>query len=171
MPIRLGVRLDYISLPPKPSLRIALLLNGEEAWIGTISWLDLVTKLQFSKEVRLSGGPSKQRLRKIATLQERETSEALGGYRQTGSGSRRGYKGDGRIFGRFRIENKFTQAKEFRLKLAELRKIRAECSGQEVPIFNVQFREEGTLRILDSWALIPWSEWEKRANAETGHNQ
>lgn len=171
MSLRVGVRLDYISTPPKPTLRVAIVLNGEEIWIGGVDWLALVCKTTFFKEVRLTGGPSRQRLRKAATKQERETAEALGGRRQTGSGARRGHKGDGRVFGRFRIEDKFTQAKEFRLKLTELWKARSECAGREVPVFNVQFREPNTLKVLDSWALVPWSEWEKRANAEAGDDQ
>lgn len=167
MPLRIGVAVSYVlGSPTGPSLRVSLTLNGEEAWIGSISWLDLVRKGSFSKEVRMDAGPSKQRLRRAATQQERETAEALGGKRQTGSGARQGHKGDGRVRGLFLIENKFTQAKEFRLKLAELRKLRAECTGQEVPVFNVQFREPETLKVLDSWALVPWSEWEKRKDVE-----
>lgn len=167
MSLRIGVTVAYTVVSPTgPALRVSLTLNGAEAWIGSISWLDLVRKGAFSKEVRMDGGPSKQRLRRSATNQERSTAEALGGSRQTGSGARRGHKGDGRVFGRFLIENKFTQAKEFRLKLADLRKARAECTGQEVPVFNVQFREPHTLMVLDNWALVPWSEWEKRKDVE-----
>lgn len=105
-------------------------------------------------------GTSKQRLRRAATQQERK-AEALGGHRQSGSGARPGYKSDGRVIGRFRIENKFTTAQSFRLKLAELRKIRAECQGSETPVFDVEFREKGTLKVLDNWVLIPRAEWEK----------
>lgn len=172
MSLRVGVRIDYISAPPKPSLRVALLINGAEAWVGTISWLDLVCKGTYSHEVRMgSDGPSKQRLKKASMKQEEETASALGGHRQAGSGSRPGYKGDGRVFGRFRIENKFTTAASFRLKLAELRKIRAECSNQEVPVFDVQFKDRDTLKTIDHWALVPWSEWEKRANADAGKHK
>ena len=105
-------------------------------------------------------GPSKQRLRRVATQQERKT-EALGGHRQSGSGSRVGYKGDGRVIGRYRIENKFRTAKSYRVDLAELRKIRAECQGTETPVFDIEFREKGTLEVLDNWVLIPRTTFEE----------
>jgi hypothetical protein len=172
MSLRVGVRIDYVCAPPSPSLRVALLINGAEAWIGAIPWLDLVRKGKFYHELRMGNdGPSRQRLKKASMQQEEETARALGGHRQTGSGARAGHKGDGRVFGRFRIENKFTTAKEFRLKLAELRKIRAECSNQEIPVFDVQFKERDTLKTIDHWALVPWSEWEKRANADAGKHK
>ena len=110
-------------------------------------------------------GPSASRLRQSATRQERRTAEALGGHRQTGSGSKHGYKGDGRVEGKYRIESKFTQADSFRVSLSDLSKIRSECSNTEVPIFEVEFREKGTLRTKDKWALIPWATLEKLVNA------
>lgn len=109
--------------------------------------------------------PSTQRLRRSATRQELATGEALGGSRQTGSGSRIGNKGDARVIGRYRIESKFRTAESVTVKLADLRKIRAECQGTEVPIFEIEFREKQTLRAKEKWALVPWSEWEKLANA------
>lgn len=160
------------TVAPSPSLRVSLTINGAEAWIGSISWLDLVRKGEFSHELRMGkDGPSRQRIKRASMQQEEETARALGGHRQTGSGARPGYKGDGRVMGRFRIENKFTTAKEFRLKLAELRKIRAECSGQEVPVFDVQFKDKDTLKLIDHWVLVPWNEWERRANADAGKHR
>jgi hypothetical protein len=108
---------------------------------------------------------SPARVRRSVTNQERRTAEGLGGYRQTGSGARRGYKGDGRVEGRYRIENKMTRASSTVVRLSDLQKIRGECSTGEVPIFEVEFRERGTLRPLDKWALVPWDAWERLANA------
>jgi len=109
--------------------------------------------------------PSKQRVRRSVTKQEITTAESLGGRRQSGSGAKDGHKGDGRVVGKYRIENKMTTAASARVQLKDLQKIRAECQGLEVPVFEIEFREKQTLRTKDKWALVPWSEWEKLANA------
>ncbi len=169
MSLRVGASVSY-AVPPgggTPGLRVAILINGKEVLIDFIQWFDLIKQGTIKKEFRLGREFGKQALKKAATKQEESTASDLGGHRQTGSGARAGHKGDGRVFGRFRIENKFTTAKSFGLKLAELTKIRAECAALEVPIFDVQFKDKGTLRTLDHWALVPWAEWKKRANVQT----
>ena len=110
-------------------------------------------------------GPSRATVRASVTRQERRVAEGLGGHRQTGSGSRRGHKGDGRVEGSYRIENKMTRAESFRVTLNDLQKIRSECEGLEVPVFEVEFRDRHTLRPKEKWALVPWEIWEKLANA------
>ncbi len=124
-----------------------------------------VTK--FFPELKGGSKPTKKRLRRASQKQEREI-ERVGGRAQSGSGSKVGNKGDGRVRGRYRIENKFTQASSFRVTLAELRKIRSECEGLEVPVFDVQFKEKVTLRTKDNWVLVPRDHWEKLANAQAG---
>ena len=111
---------------------------------------------------------SRKRIKRSSMQQEQKSAEALGGRRQSGSGARPGHKGDGRVRGRFRFENKFTTAESFRVKHAELRKARAECEGLEVPVFDVQFKEKVTLRTIDNWVLVPREHWEKLANAQAG---
>lgn len=113
-------------------------------------------------DVRVQMGPSPKRVRASVTRQERTVAESLGGHRQTGSGARPRHKGDGRVEGKFRIENKMTRTESIRVPLSDLRKIRAECSPGEVPIYEVQFRDKHTLAVKEQWALVPWSEWEKR---------
>lgn len=108
--------------------------------------------------------PSPKRARRAATRQELATAEELGGQRQTGSGARRGVKGDGRVVGRYRIENKYTTAKSFALRLADLRKIRSECVGYEEPVFEVEFKDKATLRTIDRWALVPWDVWKDKVD-------
>lgn len=114
--------------------------------------------------------PNRKRLRKASMQQEEKSAEALGGRRVSGSGARPGHKGDGRVPGRFRIENKFTTAASIRVKLSELRKIRAECEGLEVPVFDVQFKEKVTLRTIDNWVLVPRDHWETLANAQVAND-
>jgi len=67
--------------------------------------------------------------------------------------------------GRFRIENKYRTGGQVIIKLSELMKIRSECAGREIPVFDVQFREDGTYRILDNWVLIPRKAFENLAQA------
>jgi hypothetical protein len=108
--------------------------------------------------------PKAKRIKRISMKQEKRVEE-LGGGRQSGSGSRSGYKGDGRIRGRYRIENKFTTSESYRVELAELTKIRSECTDLEVPVFEVQFREKNSMAVRDEWVLIPRKEWEKHVHA------
>lgn len=170
MPLRIGMQVDYVvgTQENPPGLKLTLFINGKEGLIKFLPWMDLIRKSRVRENLILDNPISKQRMRRAATQQERETAEALGGYRQTGSGARQGYKGDGRVFGRFRIENKFTTRLSFSVKLRELTKIRAECAAQEVPIFDVQFKEKGTLKTVEHWALIPWSELKKYAENNRG---
>lgn len=106
-----------------------------------------------------------QRRKRISKKQEKRVEE-LGGNTQPGSGSRPGYKSDGRIRGRYRIENKYTTAESFRVELKDLAKIRSECVGLEVPVFEVQFRAPRTMQVRDEWVLIPRKEWEKHVHAD-----
>ena len=105
-----------------------------------------------------------QRFKRISKKQEKRIEE-LGGKAQPGSGSRPGYKSDGRIQGRYRIENKFTTAESYRVELKDLMKIRSECVGLEVPMFEVQFRAPRTMQVRDEWVLVPRKEWEKHVHA------
>lgn len=109
-------------------------------------------------------GPTKKAVRASVTRQERKRAEELGGRRQTGSGARPHAKGDGRVEGRFRIENKMTRAASTRIELKDLKKIRSECEGTEVPVFEVEFRDKQTLETKEKWALVPWEVWRRIAD-------
>lgn len=109
---------------------------------------------------------SRKRVKQLSMKQETACAESVGGQRQKGSGNLSWNKGDGRVRGRYRIENKFRTAASITVKLADLQKIRAECVGLEVPVFDILFREKGTLRPLDNWVLLPKDHWEKLANAD-----
>jgi len=117
------------------------------------------------EEYKVRMGPSIRRVRDSVTRQERRIAESLGGHRQSGSGARPGYRGDGRVEGKFRIENKMTRSASIRIPLADLRKIRSECGSGEVPLYEIEFRDKNTLEVKEAWILVPWKEWEKRANA------
>lgn len=127
-----------------------------------VIWTGADVTALITRPTARGAGVSHKRLRHAATQQEELDARGLGGHRHSGSGSRPGYKGDGRVIGRFRTESKTTTAKSFSVTLADLRKVRSECEGLEVPVFFVQFVERGTLKPIDEWVLVPKREWEKR---------
>jgi len=104
---------------------------------------------------------SKKHRRRLSKKQERRVAEGVGGRAQCGSGALPGNKGDGRVYGRLRIENKFTTKKSYSVKRSDLDKIRAECQGRETPVFQIDFRDPAFNRLEDSWVLIPEQVWRK----------
>ena len=176
MPLSLTISCRYKGVPDggsEPVYEIIVRVPRCMPGIGIVRSIDMAAFMQgkdytgfvheFGNHTPLA--PSKQRVRRSVTNQESSTAEALGGRRQAGSGSRDGHKGDGRVIGKYRIESKMTTMASTRVQLKDLQKIRAECRGLEVPVFEIEFREKQTLRVKDKWALVPWSEWEKLANA------
>lgn len=110
-----------------------------------------------------------KRIKRVSVAQERRSAESMGGRRQSGSGAKNHARGDGRVPGKFRFENKFTTAASFSMKLKDLRKLRSECAGLEQPVFEVEFREKPTMRVLDRWVLIDrkyWEQLEREANQD-----
>ena len=105
--------------------------------------------------------------RKRAAKQDVDVMGKLGGRVQPASGSLIGYKGDGRVIDRFRVETKYTQANSFSLKLSELWKIGGECEGSERPMFVIDFLEKGTGKLRGRYAVIPFSDMEKLNDANT----
>jgi hypothetical protein len=92
---------------------------------------------------------------------------ALGGRVQPASGSMDGYKSDGRVYGRFRVETKFTQNDTYRLDVRELFKVAGECVEAEVPVMVVDFLEPGSARSRGRFAIVPFHYFEKVCRAET----
>ena len=86
--------------------------------------------------------------------QEAEVANRLGGKVQPGSGSRSHYKSDVRVVGERRVECKFTRAKSYRVTLADLEKVAAECTTGEKPMFVIRFvNDDG--RTITEWAMQP----------------
>jgi hypothetical protein len=73
---------------------------------------------------------------------------------QPGSGNQRGAKGDLRMKGGLRVEEKHTQAESFSLKLDELYKIAGEAGAGEMPLFVIDFVEQGTRKLKDRFAVL-----------------
>lgn len=98
--------------------------------------------------------------------QEAQVAEDLGGRRQRGSGAVPWRKGDGRVKGKYLIENKLKLTKGIRITREELNKIRSECGPGEVPLFEVDFANRTTLQVEDRWVLVPYEHW-KKVSGET----
>lgn len=108
---------------------------------------------------------SHKEVKRRSARQERQRIEAVGGRRHSGSGSRSGYKSDGSLGYRWRMENKFTTKESYRVALSDLRKLRSECLNGQAPVFNVDFQDKHTGETKDSWVLVPSKEWERLVNA------
>ena len=92
------------------------------------------TRVQWSREDR-----HKPDNKRRSEAQEKRVAKKFGGKVQPASGSKRGAKADTRKFGVMRGECKFTRAKQFTLKLADLVKVENEAAGGEEPAFFIEF--------------------------------
>lgn len=103
--------------------------------------------------------------RRISQRQERDIMSKLGGRVQPASGSLRGHKGDGRVFGVYRVEAKYTTAQTYKLDVRDLWKIAGECEQGEAPLFIIDYKEEGTHRTRGRFVVVPFDYFQK----VTGH--
>jgi hypothetical protein len=92
---------------------------------------------------------------KKSQAQELGTSTQVGGRIMPASGSRRGMKGDARVIGELRIENKFTEAKQWPLKLDDLKLIASRASGGEIPVLQLDYRQPPRTQ---RYAVVRWSD-------------
>jgi hypothetical protein len=108
---------------------------------------------------------SAKRRRRLADKQARDFTELVGGRAQPNSGSIAGYKSDGRVFDKFRIEAKYTQANAFKLELSDLFKIAGECEGSERPVVVVDFKDKRTTKLRGRFVVLRADDFERMANA------
>jgi hypothetical protein len=108
---------------------------------------------------------SAKKIRRASRKQEQQIMDGIGGRVQPGSGCVDGYKSDGRLKGRVRVEAKFTFGTIFSVKRADLDKIRGECQGRERPAFVIDFKERASGKTQDRWVLVPHKDWESMINA------
>lgn len=104
------------------------------------------------KGARKKPNPKKQRRRSMKQ-EEEIASRSVDGFRVHGSGALPGSKGDVRVPGKFRYEAKYTRAKSYTVEARELRKIRAEATGDEVPVFEVHFLDTNG-KAEERWVLL-----------------
>jgi len=106
-----------------------------------------------------------RKIRKVSRHQEEKIMAGIGGRTQPGSGCVPGYKSDGRLKGRVRVEARFTYGTIYSVKRQDLDKIRGECQGHEKPALVIDFKDRATSKTQDSWVLMPHKEWERMINA------
>jgi len=90
---------------------------------------------------------TKKQIRRIVTADEKKTASALGGRRTflSGAGTE---KGDGRVNGLYRIENKWTQGASYRMEGKAFHNLsRVALGANEEPVFVVAF-DETKLRLV-----------------------
>ncbi len=97
-----------------------------------------------------------RRVRELSRKQERTVMADLGGRVMPASGSRPGYKGDGRVFDRIRVEMKESFSSTFKITREVLNKIRGECAGKEEPVVVVDFKDKRTGNTEDRWCIIEY---------------
>ena len=175
MPVSIGIRASLVEATSfERSLEAQIILEirvaGKEVVIDTTLRKLLDGVVDFFPEPvkkRMKQGRVKQLCRK----QDQDVMAGLDGGRvQPASGALSGYKSDGRVPGHHRVETKWTAAESFRLKRAELSKIRGECQRLEKPAMVIDFKDKATGRTEDRWVVIPHRDWEKYANAATNNS-
>ena len=143
-------------------LSIRVHVDGQDGQLVT-PWYygferDLVVPLESP-----SGGykMSAKEVKSRSARQERKRIEAVGGRRHSGSGSKSGYKSDGSLDNRWRMENKFTTTRSYRVTRRDLLKLRSECLNGQEPVFNIDFQDKHTGATEESWVIVPSKAWER----------
>jgi len=116
-------------------------------------------KLQCESCGRVFNKPPKRVKSKSRTTrarssrQEKYNAKAVGG-RVTANSGALGEKGDVRVPGLLRDENKTTKHRSFSLKLADLERIAAQAEGDEIPVLTICFEDDLRKQyrvISDAW--------------------
>ena len=104
------------------------------------------------KELRTASKSNDNQRR--SQTQEKQAEQRYGARRQPASGALPHAKSDLRDPGRVRVECKFTRAKSFTLKLEELKKLERERTGDEHPVFEIEFQCEKPFKryvVIPQW--------------------
>lgn len=114
--------------------------------------------------------PRLRRQKRLSQQQELDIALELSAVVQKASGALPGLKGDGRRKGVLRFEAKYTEAGSYTLKLADLEKIASECHGRERPVLVLDFKERGTGKLRDRFAVVRFDDAKEMFNA-AGHDR
>ena len=109
--------------------------------------------------------PPTKAVRRAVLKQAKDMVALAGGQIQKASGAMVGAKGDHRVPGVIRGEQKLTTKRSRVIKREELDKIRGECLNGEKPYFHLRFVHPVTLAAEDDWVLIPLEDWEHAKHA------
>lgn len=144
-----------------PAHVLVVHLGDSEAEIGPVCLNCMCTRMMHGvAQPPPTHAPPRRKVKKHSRQQEEAVMKSIGGRTQPGSGCVPGYKSDGRLHGRVRMEAKFTYGTIFPLRKEDLDKIRGECEGRELPAVVVDFKDRASGKTRDSWVLITRAEWE-----------
>jgi hypothetical protein len=144
-----------------PAHILVVHLEGNEAELGPICMNCMCTRMMHGVVVPPPAlPPSRKKVKKHSKKQEETVMANIGGRTQPGSGCVPGYKSDGRLQGRVRMEAKFTYGSIFSLRKSDLDKVRGECEGRELPAVVIDFKDSASGKTRDSWVLITRTQWE-----------
>jgi hypothetical protein len=104
--------------------------------------------------------------RKLATSREVQLAQSIGGRRQPASGAMPHAKGDVRLHGRWRLDDKFTRSQQFTLTRGLISKARSECAFGEEMAITVGFLNKLTDRSEDEVVIIERRKFEEVVRAE-----
>ena len=93
------------------------------------------------EEVKEKGGTYKHSTRRRSDRQEHSNAREVGGRVTANSGAGRD-KGDVKVPGLLREEDKTTTKVSYVLKLDDLRKVAAAARGDEIPIMRIAFEDD-----------------------------
>jgi hypothetical protein len=108
----------------------------------------------FATPKVLRGGARNNDNQRRSTEQEKKAEQRYGARRQPASGALPHAKADLRDPGRVRVECKFTRAKSYTLKLEDLKKLERERTGDEHPVFEIEFQSEKPFKryvVIPQW--------------------
>lgn len=103
--------------------------------------------------------------RKQADKQEKRVAKQVGGRTTIASGQTPIDKGDVRS-DTVRVECKYTDKKSYTLKVDDLVKVAAQSTGDQIPLFYIEFRENGEAYYVvpEAWFLQLLERFEDDSN-------
>ena len=96
----------------------------------------------FSAPSRKRVGPKRRTTRGRSDVQEGHNKRGTRGARSTPNSGAMDDKGDVKVPGLLREEDKTTYARSFSLRLADLQKVAAAARGDEMPIMRISFEDD-----------------------------
>ena len=141
-----------MSVPPECPRCISR-TNVRPAPTGRGAFLCTTCGAQFRPEDVGGGGTYKYSTRRRSDRQEGHNARRVEGRVTVNSGAGRD-KGDVKVSGLLREEDKTTEKASYVLKLADLRKVAAAARGDEIPIMRIAFEDD----LRQQYVVLP-SDW------------
>jgi hypothetical protein len=128
---------------PKCTLRIDVGKFGD-------GYICMACDFQFGSTVEKKRLPKRDTTRGRSSRQESFNARSVGGRLTANSGAGKD-KGDVKVRGLLREEDKTTEKESFILKRSDLRKIAAAAQGDEIPIMRIAFEDN----LREQYVVLP----------------